>query len=1055
MSVFTSIPARVARFALAALLTLLLLPGAAAADTVFAPADGPGGDALSDAPIEVGMKIRSSQDGFITALRFYKQPNNTGTHVGHLWAADGTQLASATYVDETASGWQEVPLPQPVAINANTTYVVSYYSPQGKFAWSPGFFTSAVGSGALTAPADGASGGNGVYKYGSSAAFPSDTWNATNYWVDAVFSGGQPSDTRPPVVSAITPADGSVDVARSVRPTATFDEPMDASTVNGTTFTLTDDLGATIPATVTYDGATGRATLTPTGDLSLGRTYTTKVKGGAGGAEDAAGNPLAADRTWSFQTSASCPCTVFNGSEGPLGDAVSDNPVEVGMKLRSSEDGWITALRFYKQPSNTGTHVGHLWASNGTKLAEVTFTNETPSGWQEEELPEPVAINANTTYITSYHAANGRYAWSSGFFGTAVDRTPLSAPADGPSGGNGVYKYGASGFPDASFGATNYWVDATFQRTRPPDVRPPRTTAFSPASDAKRVPTDSTVEVTFDEALDPLTVNTGSILLADDAGNPVAGHVDYDPASRSATLTPTAPLTFGKSYVITLRSGNAGVADVAGNQLAADKTSTFSTPPQCPCRIFDPANDGPSSPNAARDQPVEVGVRFRAAEDGYVTALRFFKQANNVGSHAGHLWGPDGQLLASIPFSGESASGWQNVDLPNPVAITKDTVYTASYYSPSGFFPFDQGYFNGPHDSGMLTALAAGDGGNGMYKYGASGYPTSTFGATNYWVDLTFERTVPPDTRGPVATEVSPAASASDVGRNANATATFDEQLAPSSVNAQTFTLRGDGGALVPAAVSYDAQTRTAKLDPDVPLAYQTSYTATLKGGAGGVTDAAGNPLTADKTWSFQVQGQPPTEGPGGPILVLTEPSDRFDTYYAEILRSEGLNSFEMSDEPLTAATFTGHTTVILARNAVSDADVTLLTNWVQGGGNLIAMRPDKKLAGLLGITDAGATLRDGYLKVDQGSAAGAGIEGMTLQFHDVADRYALSGATAVATLYSDISTGTRTRRCRCATSAPAAARRRPSATTSPARSSGRARATRRGPARSATACRR
>ncbi len=172
MSVFTSIPARAARFALAALLTLLLLPGAAAADTVFAPADGPGGDALSDAPIEVGMKIRSSQDGFITALRFYKQPNNTGTHVGHLWAADGTQLASATYVDETASGWQEVPLPQPVAINANTTYVVSYYSPQGKFAWSPGFFTSAVGSGALTAPADGASGGNGVYKYGSERGVP-------------------------------------------------------------------------------------------------------------------------------------------------------------------------------------------------------------------------------------------------------------------------------------------------------------------------------------------------------------------------------------------------------------------------------------------------------------------------------------------------------------------------------------------------------------------------------------------------------------------------------------------------------------------------------------------------------------------------------------------------------------------------------------------------------------------------------------------------------------------------------------------------------------------
>ena len=118
------------------------------------------------------------------------------------------------------------------------------------------------------------------------------------------------------------------------------------------------------------------------------------------------------------------------------------------MKFRSAEDGWITALRFYKQSNNTGTHVGHLWTSDGQKLAEVTFNNETASGWQEEPLPEPVQITKDTTYVTSYHAASGRFGFSPGYFGSGVSRAPLSAPSDVAAGGNGVYRYGPSAFPN-------------------------------------------------------------------------------------------------------------------------------------------------------------------------------------------------------------------------------------------------------------------------------------------------------------------------------------------------------------------------------------------------------------------------------------------------------------------------------------------------------------------------------------------------------------------------------------------------------------------------------
>ena len=85
---------------------------------------------------------------------------------------------------------------------------------------------------------------------------------------------------------------------------------------------------------------------------------------------------------------------------------------------------------------------------------------------------------------------------------------------------------------------------------------------------------------------------------------------------------------------------------------------------------------------------------------------------------------------------------------------------------------------------------------------------------------------------------------------------------------------------------------------------------------------------------------------------------------------------------------------------------MTTLSGWVSGGGNLIAMRPDEQLAGLLGLTDAGTTLANAYCGRD-GAAPGAGIYGETMQFHGTADRYTLNGATAVATLYTSATTAT------------------------------------------------
>ena len=74
---------------------------------------------------ELGVKFQSSVPGWVAGVRFYKGAGNTGTHTGSLWTASGTLLATGTFTNETASGWQTLTFANPVQISANTTYVVA------------------------------------------------------------------------------------------------------------------------------------------------------------------------------------------------------------------------------------------------------------------------------------------------------------------------------------------------------------------------------------------------------------------------------------------------------------------------------------------------------------------------------------------------------------------------------------------------------------------------------------------------------------------------------------------------------------------------------------------------------------------------------------------------------------------------------------------------------------------------------------------------------------------------------------------------------------------
>jgi hypothetical protein len=164
--------------------------------------------------VELGVQFRANADGYITGLRFYKGTANTGTHVGRLWTSSGTLLASATFVNETASGWQTVSFASPVAVTANTTYVASYQAPVGRFAVNRGYFNTAYSNGPLSAPVTtGVTPGNGVYVYPS--GFPNQSFDASNYWVDVIF------DTTTPPAATATPLPSATPTATAVPPTLT------------------------------------------------------------------------------------------------------------------------------------------------------------------------------------------------------------------------------------------------------------------------------------------------------------------------------------------------------------------------------------------------------------------------------------------------------------------------------------------------------------------------------------------------------------------------------------------------------------------------------------------------------------------------------------------------------------------------------------------------------------------------------------------------------------------------------------------------------------------
>ena len=321
----------------------------------------------------------------------------------------------------------------------------------------------------------------------------------------------------------------------------------------------------------------------------------------------------------------------------------------------------------------------------------VHATQNVTLGWGPSSDPNVVG------YKTYYGAASGNYT-NSHAVGNVTTNT-VSGLARGVTYYFVVTAYNASGVESVPSNVVGYTVPSTNSTPVPVVIG---TTSLA----------GGTVNLVYTATL---TASGGTLpyTWAITSGSLPAG-LTLNTASGAITGTPT---TTG-SFNFTIRVSD---ATLPAQQTATQSLTIIISAAPTVVSIW-PSTAVPQSRTTERTVPWSLGSSSSLDVAGSITGIRFYKAGANTDTHVGNLWTSTGTLLATATFTGESASGWQQVNFATPVAITANTVYVASYHATIGHYSINDNYFatNG-FDNPPLHALTNGvSGGNGCYAYGAS-----------------------------------------------------------------------------------------------------------------------------------------------------------------------------------------------------------------------------------------------------------------------------------------------------------------------------------------------
>ena len=685
-------------------------------------------------------------------------------------------------------------------------------------------------------------------------------------------------DATPPTVTSVAPQDGATDVALDARAEATFSEDMDPSTIDASTFTLTNEgTGSPVAATVAYDAAARKATLTPTTQLETGSTYTARVRGGASGAKDVAGNALSADEVWTFFTAAPADTTPPGAPTNLDLVASSDSGVSDSDDVTNDDTPTVSGK------AEAGSHV-ELY--DGTNLVG-SATADSDGDWS---ITSSVLGEGRHTLTAAATDAAGNTSTASVALVVTIDKSaPIvrdEGPKTPPNGDNEWYKSAVAN----QFSATdNVGLanpdQALFQMssgTNEGDSVRISSGAVSdvagntnPGIDSGAFRIDMTSPVISGQNIDNNAWRNSDLtadFTASDSGSGLASQAD-----ASFTLTASEESTKDTDGNVVPTRVSRTVTDMAGNSATRDVSALIDR--HAPVVIDEGATFAPDGDNGWYVSP--VSNRF-SASDG-LSGFAGQPDPHNFTNSSGADEGPAVRINSGpvVDRAGNSAPSVESVgfkiDLTAPAAPTRldllassdtgasDTDNVTTDDTPTFSVEAEPGSIvrvykdTDPTALGLATADASGSAtvtssplADGTYAISATatdaaGNVSGSSNTINVTIGITVD-TVPPTVSG-----VAPQDGATGVATDANAEAAFSEDMDPSTINATSFTLTKQGAtAPVAATVGYDAAARKATLAPGAPLDPGATYTATIKGGANGVRDLAGNALSVDKVWTFQ-----------------------------------------------------------------------------------------------------------------------------------------------------------------------------------------------------------
>ncbi len=726
-----------------------------------------------------------------------------------------------------------------------------------------------------------------------------------------------------PVVESTNPANGATSVAINQVVTATFNEEMNPATITQASFTLTGGLksGVPVPGTLTYNNTNATLSFVPSAPLAQNTTYTGTVKSSV---KDLKGNALQTNYVWTFSTGAILSPTVVSTDPANNATGVFINKVVTATFSVAMDPLTITSTTFTLKQGTT------------TIAGTVTYSGITASFTPASELvPNTIYTGTITTGAknTAGTPMDNNYVWSfttgnllgptvistdptnnatgvlpdktiSATFSMAMDPLTLTAStftvkqglttvagtvtytgttvsfkSSGPLTSNALYvctiTTGAKNVAGVALAENYVWSFTT------ESAAGPKVVLTDPLNNATNVVLNKTVTATFNEIMDPLTLNATTFTIKQ-GSTEVVGVISY--FGKTVVFLPTTLFLSNTLYTATITTG---AKNVAGTPMAADYVWTFTTG-----TIAAPTVISTSPTNNATGvllNKIVTATFSEAMNPLTITATTFtLNQGTTViagtVTYAGTTasFAPSVALEPNTIYTGTITTGVTNVagvpmsynytwtfttlstaaptvistdPLNNATGVPLNKTVTATFSMPMDPLTVTATTFTLNQGSIAIAGVVSYSGTTASFIPSVSLEPntlytgTITTGATsasgvpmvnNYvWTFATLS--VAP----PMVTSTDPLNNAENVNINKTVTATFNMPMNPLTLTSASFTLK-EGTNLVVGVVSYSGT--TVSFNPSSDLLQATLYTATITTGA---MNLAGIPIAEDYVWSF------------------------------------------------------------------------------------------------------------------------------------------------------------------------------------------------------------